>query len=130
MIVYEVLDTCSISYTNGGEDHGGFVLYKGDFFFIEPDFAWVKYEFRSDDYIKCDLLVKIYHNKLLCFGDRPEDSVYEWTWINNINLFDPKIKKHRVYESSIASPWLGAPTIKDVTKQWERENKLNLIIAD
>ena len=34
MIVYEVIKDCSISYTREGEDHGGFVLYKGDFFFV------------------------------------------------------------------------------------------------
>ena len=129
MIAYEVLRDCSISYTDRGEDHGGFVLYKGDYLFIEPDFAWVKDVNTSvrPTYNKKSLLKSIYHNKLVFFGDKIEDIKYEWTWIKNINLIDPKIRQ---FDVSICDKdgLFGSPFIKDVTQQWEREFKLNEII--
>lgn len=133
MIVYEVIKDCSISYTSKGEDHGGFVLYKGDFFFIEPDFCWVKKESRLNHesaHSKESLLVKIYHNKLVCFGDKPEDTKHEWTWIENINLVAPIINKNITsdYFDKI-NPFTGTPPCKDVTSQWEREEKLNKLLT-
>jgi hypothetical protein len=131
MKVYEVIKDCSISYTSGGEDHGGFV-YKGDFFFIEHDFCWVKKESRfahEPVYSSKSLLVKIYHNKLVCFGDKAEDKKYEWTWIKNINLVGPVINKNiePEYFDKI-NPYAGTPLCKDVTSQWEREEKLSIIL--
>jgi hypothetical protein len=132
MKVYEVIKDCSISYTIEGEDYGGFVLYKGDFFFIKHDFCWVKKESRfnhESPYSKKSLLVKIYHNKLVWFGDKAEDKKYEWTWIKNINLVDPLINKsiEPEYFDKI-NPFTGAPLCKDVTSQWEREEKLNKLL--
>jgi hypothetical protein len=132
MKVYEVIKDCSISYTIEGEDYGGFVLYKGDFFFIKHDFCWVKKESRfnhESPYSKKSLLVKIYHNKLVWFGDKAEDKKYEWTWIKNINLVDPLINKsiEPEYFDKI-NPFTGAPLCKDVTSQWEREEKLSIIL--
>ena len=132
MKVYEVIKDCSISYTSEGEDHGGFVLYKGDFFFIKHDFCWVKKESRfnhESPYSKKSLLVKIYHNKLVWFGDKAEDKKYEWTWIENINLVDPLINKSikPEYFDKI-NPYTGTPPCKDVTSQWEREEKLSIIL--
>jgi len=80
MIVYEVVRSCSISYTVNGEDNG-FALYPGDFIFIEPDACWIKKESRFNFepvYIKQSKLLKIYHNKLVLFGDKPEDTKHEW----------------------------------------------------
>ncbi len=142
MIVYEVLKDCSISYTDRGEDHGGFVLYKGDYFFIEPDFAWVKKEgmsiYGTTYYNKKSLLKSIYHNKLVHFGDKPEDKKYEWTCIENINIIDPIIRMELINGTSgfekdfdKLTSWntnTGQPVLKDVTQQWEREIKLNEII--
>ena len=134
MIVYEVIKDCSISYTSKGEDYGGFVLYKGDFFFIEPDFCWIKREgslITPDSYSKESLLVKIYHNKLVCFGDKPEDTKHEWTWIENINLVGPIINKNITsdYFDKINS-FTETPTCKDVTHQWKREEKLNKLLIN
>jgi len=133
MKVYEVIKDCSISYTKDGEDHGGFVLYKGDFFFIEHDFCWVKKESRfahESAYSKESLLVKIYHNKLVFFGDKPEDTKYEWTWIENINLVAPTINKTITSEYfDKINPYTGTPPCKDVTQQWKREEKLNKLLT-
>jgi hypothetical protein len=132
MKVYEVIKDCSISYTGEGEDVG-FVLYKGDFFFIEHDFCWVKKESRfnhESPYSKKSLLVKIYHNKLVWFGDKPEDRKYEWTWIENINLIDPLINgdvEPKYFDK--ANPFTGRPFCKDVTFQWSREEKLNELLT-
>jgi hypothetical protein len=128
MIVYEVIKDCSISYTVDGEDNG-FALYKGDFFFINPDFCWVKREKFPSSYTKENVLVKIYHNKLLHFGDKPEDTRYEWTWIENINIVNPIINKNVTLDNfDIVNPFTGLPTCKNVTEQWEREDKLNLLL--
>lgn len=132
MIAYEVLRDCSISYTDRGEDHGGFVLYKGDYIFIEPDFSWVKKESRLNHesaYTKKSLLKSIYHNKLVSFGDNPEDTKYEWTWIKNINIIDPRINQFDILMCDKPYAIYGSPFIKDVTQQWEREIKLNEIIS-
>ena len=132
MIVYEVIKDCSISYTREGEDHGGFVLYKGDFFFIDPDFCWIKKESRfshESPYSKQSLLVKIYHNKLICFGDKPEDTKHEWTWIENINLVHPVINNKIEFPFfDKVNPITGTPPCKNVTFQWEREEKLNKLL--
>lgn len=128
--VYEVIKDCSISYTINGEDNG-FVLYKGDFFFIEIGSCWVKKESRMNyesAYTRESRLLKIYHNKLVSFGYKPEDSVYEWTWVDNINLISPKINNTIPVEYfDKVNPIIGMPPCKNVTVQWERENKLNLL---
>jgi len=134
MKVYEVIKDCSISYTNKGEEHGGFVLYKGDFFFIEPDFCWVKKQSKFTyelDYLKESMLVKIYHNKLIFFGDKREDTKYEWTWIENINIINPLIngKIHVDFFDKVSSIY-GPPNCKDVTQQWKREEKLNKLLTN
>lgn len=131
MIIYEVVKTCSISYTENGEDNG-FALYPGDFFFIETDSCWVRKEsrFHSEPvYSKQSKLVKIYHNKLVSFGDKPEDTVHEWTWIENINLINPVINnKIGVEFFDKINPFTGTPPCKNVTFQWNREEKLSQII--
>lgn len=130
MRVYEVIKDCSISYTTNGED-SGFALYKGDFFFIEPDFFWLKKENRlnhESPYSKKSMLVKIYHNKLVIFGDKPEDTKYEWTWINNINIIEPSINKLIFKDFDKPNPFTGSPVCKDVTDQWKREEKLNNLL--
>lgn len=142
MIVYEVLRDCSISYTDRGEDHGGFVLYKGDYFFIEPDFAWIKKEsisiYGTTYYNKKSLLKSIYHNKLVSFNDKTKDIKYEWTWIRDINIIDPIIRMELINGTSgfekdfdklvYWNTTTGQPVLKDVTQQWEREIKINEII--
>lgn len=129
MKVYEIIKDCSISYTSNGE-FDEFVLYKGDFIFIEPNFCWVKRETFPASYTKESVLVKIYHNKLLHFGDNPEDTKYEWTWIENINIVNPIINKNVTLDNFlITSPFTGLPPCKDVTLQWEREDKLNELFS-
>ena len=131
MMVYEVIKDCSISYTEKGEDNG-FALYKGDFFFIEPDSCWIKREgslIAPDSYSRQSKLVKIYHNKLLWFGDKPEDTKYEWTWVENINLVHPVINNKIELEFfDKINPFTGTPPCKNVTFQWEREEKLNELL--
>ena len=131
MIVYEVIKDCSISYTEKGEDTG-FVLYKGDFFFIEPDSCWVKREgtlVAPDSYSKQSRLIKIYHNKLVWFGDKSEDTKYEWTWVENINLVHPVINNKIELEFfDKINPFTGTPPCKNVTFQWEREERLNELL--
>ena len=127
MKVYEIIKDCSISYTSNGE-YDGFVLYKGDFIFIEPSFCWVRETFTAS-YTKESVLVKIYHNKLIHFSDNPEDTKYEWTWIENINLIHPVInKKIEVEFFDKMNPFTGSPPCKDVTFQWDREEKLNKLL--
>lgn len=137
MIVYEVIKDCSISYTENGGD-SEFPLNKGDFLFIEPDFCWVKKESRftyESAYSKKSMLVKIYHNKLVTIGDKPEDSKYEWTWVNNINLIEPMISTgqkepvHKISENfDMVNPFTGSPFCKNVTAQWQRDEKLNSLL--
>lgn len=82
-------------------------------------------------YSKKSLLVKIYHNKLVWFGDKPEDRKYEWTWIENINLVAPLINgdvEPKYFDK--ANPFNGRAFCKDVTFQWEREEKLNKLLSN
>jgi hypothetical protein len=120
MKVYEVLEkSISISYVDNG-----FVLYKGDFIFIKPDFCWIrnpeKKELFCKPYLKKDLLVKIYYRKFVKFVDKGDD-IYEWTWIDNINIVDPLINDKIIDIEDNTY-------LKDVTLQWVRENKLNFLL--
>jgi hypothetical protein len=132
MKAYEVINGCSISYTKEGENKG-FVLNPGDVFFIEPNSVWVIH--NPDDYIgdliyiKKHLLTKIYYKKFLTFGyNKPEDTIWEWTWIENINLVEPRLNGHLSDYFDQKTLMKGTPYCKDVTQLWEREEKLKNIL--
>lgn len=135
MKVYQVLKDCSISYTDKGED-ASFFLQVGDYIFIEINTCWVRKQQKfahERTYSKESILTKIYYKKLISFGDKPSDEIWEWTWIENINIVDPyiKIKEHFVTVNYFdgRNPYTGAtPPCKDVTKQWERDEKLNTVL--
>jgi hypothetical protein len=133
MRAFEVLRECTISYTENGEG-SNFALYVGDFFFIEELSFWIKRDQAfsfSNTYSKSNfMLSKIYHNKLVSFDK--EQRIHEWTFVNDINLISPilSIKGFNVNELNDfdkSTVWYGKPICKDVTLQWERENKLNKI---
>ena len=66
---------------------------------------------------------------MVSFGDKPEDTVHEWTWIENINLINPVINnKIGVEFFDKINPFTGTPPCKNVTFQWNREEKLSQII--
>ena len=94
--------------------------------------CWVKKESRLNHesaHSKESLLVKIYHNKLVCFSDKPEDTKHEWTWIENINLVHPVINNKIELEFfDKINPFTGTPPCKNVTFQWEREERLNELL--
>jgi hypothetical protein len=124
MRVYQVIKDCSISFIRNGRDVG-FALYVGDYFFIQPDACWIKCGIY-DEHVQVDLLLKIYHNKMDLKGTK------EWTWINDLNLTDPKIKQishsRSIKEATLVNPIWGPPICKDVTIQWERDKKLSQVI--
>lgn len=129
--VYEVIRDCSITYTSDGMVDKQFVIYKGDFFFIDKDCCWVKNEgnrFNGDPlFFKKSKLLKIYYNRFVGFDDDGQNK-YEWTWENDINIIDPVINDNiHVEDFDKISPLYGQPYCKDVTLQWEREEKLNKI---
>ena len=118
---YQVIKDCSISFVKNGRDVG-FALYEGDYFFIGHDSVWIKHDVY-DDHILADILLKIYHNKMIDL-----DGNKEWTWVN-VNLADPKINGKRPISDSVNfSPIFGEPVCKDVSLQWERDRKLNQVI--
>lgn len=124
MNVYQVIKpSCSISYSNNGGNDIGIALYEGDYVFVKHDSFWSK---RASylKFEKVDVLLKIYYNKMIDL-----DGNKEWTWIDNINLISPKINKEFSIRdvTSLTSIW-GSPILKDVTVQWEREQKLNQIL--
>jgi hypothetical protein len=123
MNVYKVINNCSISYTTDGEENG-FALYPGDLFFIELDSCWVKEKIASGGssmylYKRRNKLVKIYYNKLL---PGLVDNTTKWTWVDNINLIDPKINRLDLYNDS--------RFYKDITIQYNRNNNINKILND
>jgi len=122
MIVYQVIKDCSISFIRDGRDVG-FALYVGDYFFIQPDACWVKRDIYDGEHVQVDLLLKIYHNKMVDL-----EGTKEWTWINDINLTDPKISRRSIKEVTLVNPIWGPPICKDVTLQWERDKKLSQVI--
>lgn len=122
MKVYQVIKDCSISFIKNGRDIG-FVLYVGDYFFIQPDACWVKRDIYEDDHVQVDLLLKIYHNKMINL-----DGTKEWTWVDDINITDPKINRKPIKEVAVVNPIWGPPICKDVTLQWERDQKLSQVI--
>lgn len=132
MKAYEVINSCSISYTQDGEDKG-FVLNPGDVFFIEPNCVWVmdhydKYDSRHT-YIKKHLLTKIHYKKFISFGETPRDEVWQWTWIENINLVQPVLNNHVHDNFDQKSLLKGTPFCIDVTQKWKREEKLKNILG-
>ena len=125
MKVYEVIKDCSITYTRNGEDNR-FALYPGDYFFIKHDAVWVKKESRLNyepAFSKSNVLVKIYYNKMIDL-----DGNKEWTLIDDINLVDPRINQITVEDACKFHPIYGQPVCKDITAQWDRDQKLNQLI--
>ena len=128
MRVYEVIKDCTVSYreeiiaNNGGACMSNdFVLYVGDFIFIESA-GWNLTE-NGRYYREVNKLKSIYHNKLVDIK-----GTHIWTWINELNIIDPKIdKKLDPEDACIVSPIYGKPKLKDVTQMWSRDKKLEEI---
>lgn len=118
MKVYETIKNCTVSYREydkvdivGACPSNDFVLYTGDIIFIESA-GWTLTE-NSRYYREVNKLTKIYHNKLVDINSGRK----EWTWVDNLNVIDPKIDKIIDIENA-------THLIKDVTKVWVREMKL------
>lgn len=130
MRVYEAIKTCTVSYREinkvdivGTCPSNDFVLYPGDFIFIDVA-GWILSE-NKRYYRPINKLTKIYHNKLVNLdGDK------EWTWINGLDVIDPKIDKvldpEYVCDDDIISP-IDTLLLKDVTTAWVRDLKLKEI---
>lgn len=124
--VYEALKNCTVSFRENDNTANDFILYEGDFIFIQKNIGWDRIQTgtsRWDKYRSVSMLTKIYHKKLVYFGDKPGDEKYEWTWID-ANILSPLI--NQVISIDDYDEFL-TNTLKDVTIQWERENKLNLL---
>jgi hypothetical protein len=126
MRVYEALKNCTVSFRENDNTANDFVLYEGDFIFIQENIGWGRIQTgatRWDKYGSVSMLTKIYHKKLIYFGDASGDEIYEWTWID-VNIISPAINKEISiddYDEYLTE------ILKDVTIQWNRENKLNLL---
>jgi hypothetical protein len=122
MIVYQIIKSCSITYIEQAGMNIGFHLDVGDYVFIERDSHWImnQHAFNGIEYIKTSVLVKIYYNKMINL-----DGCYEWTWVENVNVTNPKINDgfRQLYVDSDAISYV----CKDVTIQWERNEKLKHI---
>ena len=138
MKVYESITACTVSYrkvydgyNDGAFDATDFVLYPGDVIFIEPG-GYLSNHSPSDNkryYRSINKLTKIYHNKLVdVISGR-----HEWTWINDINILDPKIDKkfdpeQLCYTTSSGLNLPDSSRLKDVTLEWVREEKLKELL--
>jgi len=130
MKVYEVIKDCTISYREADkiDIHGltpsnDFVLFKGDFIFI--DVAGCPLTENGKFYKPVNRLCKIYYYKMVdTFTGQKE-----WTWIENLDVIEPKINKR--FDPEFASLVTSSPVdnlrLKDVTVIWDRERKLNEI---
>ncbi len=128
MKVFKALETCTISWRDPNGRANDFVLYEGDFFFIEENVGWLRKNDKiqnsmggfDNEYGSFDMLVKIYHNKMIDI-----DGNREWTWLHNLNLIEPLIN------SDIhISRWekLCPNTLEDVSISWDRDEKLNKLL--
>jgi hypothetical protein len=119
MIVYQALRDFSLSYKKGDNERS-FSIHIGDYIFIEDGFWLYNFidVFSKSNYSESFILKHIYYEKTI-WGN-PEEIEYEWDWIKDINIINPTIDGMN-FKYSIGK-------LKDVTKQWERENKLNKII--
>ncbi len=126
MQVYQVIKNCSITYIENGQNVG-FALFVGDYFFIDKCSHWVqcRYTKHKDVYIKENVLVKIYYNKMINF-----DGDYKWTWVDNINIINPllnvKINNYN-YDIISVNDFDNNESCKNITIQWERNEKLKQI---
>lgn len=118
MKVYEAIEVCTISYREYDKidmtmacPANDFILYPGDFFFIESA-GWVPTE-NGKFYREINKLTKIYHNKLIDF-----DGKKEWTWVNNLDVINPKVDSKYLPQDVLHRK------LKDVTQMWNREMKL------
>ena len=126
MKVYEAIKTCTVSYREIDKmdivvtcPSNDFVLYPGDFIFIDVA-GWILSE-NKRYYRPINKLTKIYHNKLVNLdGDK------EWTWINGLDVIEPKINKvlDPEYACVISSSPIDTLLLKEVTTAWVRDLKL------
>lgn len=119
MIVYQALRDFSISFKSNDNERP-FAIHVDDYIFIEDGF-WMSntlHVFNQSNYEKSLVLKHIYYKKTLWL--KPEEVKYEWEWIKNINIVNPTIDGMNFSYS------LGK--LKDVTKQWERQNKLRKLV--
>lgn len=130
MKVFKALETCTISWRDPNGRANDFVLYSGDFFFIEENVGWVRKNDKiqnsmggwDSEYGTFDMLVKIYHNKMIDI-----DGNREWTWLHNLNLINPLINKNIQI-----GHWekLCPDILEDVSIPWNRDEKLNKLLIN
>lgn len=120
MKVYECIKGCTISFRDKDNMSTNFVLYPGDFFFIEENIGWRRNLSFDKRYVPTDMLTKIYHNKLVDFTGITNK--YEWTWID-INIIQPLMNStFSVYDQFCLE------LVKDVTLSWNRDNILDSLL--
>ena len=132
MKVYEVIKNCTVSYREYDKlEHGlnpsnDFALYPGDIIFIDVA-GWMLTD-NYKYYRPVNKLCKIYYYKMIdtFTGEK------EWTWINNLDVINPKIDKRVDPEDACyaTSSQIDTFKLKDVTIVWERERKLEEIGLD
>jgi hypothetical protein len=126
MIVYEVIKSCSVSFRDSRDNKSNdFGLNIGDYIFLSDETHWVIgndenyswYEPRKS-YIAVSMLKHIYYKKIINF-----DGEYEWTWIKNINIIDPRLN----YKNLIRTDY-GKIYLNDVSIEWNRDEKINNLL--
>jgi hypothetical protein len=96
-------------------------LFPGDLIFLRCELfipAGLLY------YEKTEMLDKVYQKKLI--DERTENERYEWTWKNDIGVLKPTISHNHISYNSITInlDLIDKGILKDVTKEWFREEKL------
>jgi hypothetical protein len=124
MMCFEVLNCCSITFIEDGRNKG-MVLDVGDIFFIDTECVWTHDTSNpyNPTWSKKSILKKIYYNRV--FGFDGNDFQKEWTWINNINIVDPKISL-LLYTFSGDDLVSGRCNkyFRNITTEWNRDKKI------
>lgn len=119
MKVLKSIETCTISWRDPNNRSNDFILYPGDFFFISENVGWERKQtgtYSWEEYVSFDMLVRIYHNKMIDI-----DGNREWTWVNDINLINPCVDgKYHVRDWKEFCP----NKLEDVSLSWDRDKKL------
>lgn len=128
MIVYEIIKSCSISFRDSRDNKSNdFCLNIGDYIFLSDETHWVMENYGNNwyepipikSYIVVSMLKHIYYKKLINF-----DGDYEWTWIKNINIIDPRLNYKNLIRTDYSKTYLN-----DVSIEWNRDEKINNLLV-
>jgi hypothetical protein len=122
MIVYEVIKSCSISFKKESNERE-FGLNTGDLIFLLDEEFWLLNDKNSsmpweEKYLSNIILKDIYYKKLIDFNGK-----YEWTWIKNINIINPRING-----LSFIRKLHIDKHFRDVSVEWNRDKKINNLL--